>query len=143
MQIVIRFRSNPGTMRPEKNKRVEVNPVQQGLAGLGDALASIPTGPLPPALEKPVSVEAEKPRRLGRVVLRRETAHRGGRTVIVVHNFPPSVTAHALEDIARKLRHALGTGGTVRDRTIEMQGDQPGKIRAFLEGAGFQVAGVA
>ena len=130
-------------MRPEKNKRVEVNPVQQGLAGLGDALASLPLGPLPAAPAKPAPLEPAKPKRLGRVVLRREKAHRGGRTVIVVHDFPPSVTVHALEDIARKLRHALGTGGTVRDRTIEMQGDQPGKIRAFLEGAGFQVAGVA
>lgn len=129
-------------MRPEKNKRVEVNPVQRGLAGLGDALASLPLGPLPAVPAKPAPVESPKPKRLGRVVLRRETAHRGGRTVIVVHDFPPAVTAHALEDIARKLRHALGTGGTVRERTIEMQGDQPGKIRAFLEGAGFQVAGV-
>lgn len=143
MQIVISYHSNSAAMRPEKNKRVEVNPVQQGLAGLGDALASLPLGPLPAAPVKPASAEPAKPKRLGRVVLRRETAHRGGRTVIVVHDFPSSVTAPALEDIARKLRHALGTGGTVRERTIEMQGDQPGKIRTFLEGAGFQVAGVA
>ena len=143
MQIVIRFRSNPGTMRPEKNKRVEVNPVQHGLGGLGDALGKLDLGPLPVKPVKTNFVEPPKPKKSGRVVLRRETAHRGGRTVIVIHDFPTHFTTNALEDLARKLRHALGTGGTVRERTIEMQGDQPGKIRAFLEGAGFQVAGVS
>jgi translation initiation factor 1 len=130
-------------MRPEKPKRVEVNPSQSGLASLGDALASLSLGPLPAASAKPAPVEPAKPKRLGRVVLRRETAQRGGRTVIVIHDFPPTFTNSALEDLARHLRHALGTGGTVRERTVEMQGDQPGKIRTFLEKMGFQVAGVS
>lgn len=143
MQIEPLSLSNSAAMRPEKNKRVEVNPPQQGLAGLGDAFANLPLAPLPSTPPTPVPAEPAKPKRAGRVVLRRETAHRGGRTVIVVHDFPPFVTLKALEDIARKLRHAIGTGGTVRERTIEMQGDQPGKIRAFLEGLGYQVAGVA
>ena len=130
-------------MRPEKPKRVEINPAQSGLASLGDALASLSTNPLPATPAKPAPVEPKKPTRLGRVVLRRETAHRGGRTVIVIHDLPPSFTLNALEELARNLRHALGTGGTVRDRTIEMQGDQPGKIRIFLEKMGFQVAGVS
>jgi translation initiation factor 1 (eIF-1/SUI1) len=47
-----------------------------------------------------------------------------------------------LEALAKGLRHALGTGGAVKDRMIEMQGDQPGKIRTFLENLGYQVAGV-
>ena len=135
-------------MRPEKQNRISVNPQQHGLAGLGQALSSLDLGPLPPAPAsppapaKPAAGEPVKPRKLGRVVLRRETAHRGGRTVIVLHDFPPAVTLPALNDLARELRHAIGTGGTVRDRTIEMQGDQAAKIRAFLEKAGFQVAGV-
>ena len=130
-------------MRPEKPNRVEVNPQQQGLAGLGQALSGMDLGPLPPAPAKPTPAEPQRPKRLGRVVLRRETAHRGGRTVIAIHDFPPAMTRPALEDLARDLRHAIGTGGTLRDRTIEMQGDQPAKIRAFLEKIGFQVAGVA
>ena len=129
-------------MRPEKQKRVEVNPQQQGLSGLGQALSGLDLGPLPPAPAKPTATEPEKPKKLGRVVLRRETAHRGGRTVIVIHDFPPAMNKPALEELARDLRHAIGTGGTVRERTIEMQGDQPGKIRAFLENRGFAVAGV-
>ncbi|MEQ1851679.1 MAG: translation initiation factor [Chthoniobacteraceae bacterium] len=129
-------------MRHEKPKKVEINPVQNGLAGLGDALANLAI-PAPPAAEPEREPVAPAPsRRMGRVVLRRETAHRGGRTVIVVHDFPPAVTQNGLEELARGLRRALGTGGTVRERTIEMQGDQPAKIRAFLQDAGFQVAGV-
>jgi len=60
-----------------------------------------------------------------------------------VHDFPPTFSRTDLESLARDLRHAMGTGGTLRDRTIEMQGDQPAKIRAFLEKLGFQVAGVS
>lgn len=131
-------------MRPEKQKRVAVDPQQQGIAGLGQALSSLDLGPLPaaPDTPPPPAAKSEKPRKLGRVVLRRETAHRGGRTVIVVHDFPPAVTKAGLDDLARDLRRAIGTGGTVCERTIEMQGDQPAKIRAFLEKLGYQVAGV-
>ena len=129
-------------MRPEKQNRVKLNPQQQGLAGLGGALSGLDLGPLPPAPARPAQAEPPKPKKLGRVVLRRETAHRGGRTVIVIHDFPPAMTKPALQDLARDLRHAAGTGGTLRERTIEMQGDQPAKIRTFLEKLGFQVAGV-
>ena len=129
-------------MRPEKQNRIELNPQQEGLAGLGEVLSSLDLGPMPPAPAKPDPAEQKKPKKLGRVVLRRETAHRGGRTVIVIHDFPAAMQKGALEDLARDLRHAAGTGGTLRDRTIEMQGDQPAKIRAFLEKLGFQVAGV-
>lgn len=132
-------------MRPEKQDRVELNPQQQGLAGLGAALSGLNLGSLPdtpPAPAVPERADLQKKKKRGRVVLRRETAHRGGRTVIVIHDFPASLTKAALEDLARDLRHAIGTGGTARERTIEMQGDQPAKIRAFLEKAGFQVAGV-
>lgn len=132
-------------MRPEKAARVEVNPQQQGLAGLGQALSGLGLGALPPApapSAPPAQGDGKKSKRLGRVVLRRETAHRGGRTVIVVHDFPPAMTKPAMEELARELRHAIGTGGTLRDRTIEMQGDQAAKIRAFLEKLGYQVAGV-
>lgn len=80
--------------------------------------------------------------KLGRVVLRREKAHRGGRTVIVVDDFAPQVSGAKIEELASRLKKACGCGGTVKERTIEVQGDQPSKIRALLEAEGFQVAGV-
>ena len=85
---------------------------------------------------------APKPVKLGRVVLRKEKAHRGGKTVIVIHDFAPQITSRQIETFAGQLKKACGCGGTVKDRTIEIQGDQPGKIRALLEAEGFQVAGV-
>ncbi len=129
-------------MRPEKPKRIEINPAQQGLAGLGSVLDGLNLGPLPAA---PVGLKptvSQKPRRVGRVVLRRETAHRGGNAVIVIHDFPPDISSGQLDLLAKRLRQALGTGGTVKERTIEIQGDQPAKVRTFLEKEGFHVAGV-
>lgn len=82
------------------------------------------------------------PARLGRVVLRRETAHRCGKTVIVVHDFPPQISNSRIEALGSLLKKACGCGGTTKDRTIEIQGDQPAKIRSVLEAEGFRVAGV-
>jgi translation initiation factor 1 len=80
--------------------------------------------------------------KLGRVVLRRETAHRGGKTVVVVYDFATHIPLALIEKLASQLKRACGCGGTVKDREIEIQGDQPGKIRTLLEAEGFQVAGV-
>jgi translation initiation factor 1 len=82
------------------------------------------------------------PSRHGRVVLRREKAQRGGKTVVVVYDFEPQITAAQIEQLAREARQACGCGGTVREREIELQGDNPPKVRAFFESAGFRVAGV-
>ena len=79
---------------------------------------------------------------LGRVVLRRETAHRGGKIVIVIHDFAPSIPLRLIEDLAKRLRSACGCGGTMRERTIEIQGNQAAKIRSLLEEEGYRVAGV-
>ena len=88
------------------------------------------------------TADVPKSVKLGRVVLRKEKAHRGGKTVIVVHDFAPQITGGQIAAFAGKLKKACGCGGTVKDRSIEIQGDQPGKIRTLLEAEGFQVAGV-
>ena len=129
-------------MRPDKSKRIELNPSQGGLAGLGNALSGLNFGelpPPPPAVERP---EPVKKKRLGRVVLRKETARRGGKAVIVVDQFPATTSDEDLALLAKDLRRALGTGGTVQDRTIEVQGDQSAKVRSFLISAGYDVGGI-
>ena len=92
---------------------------------------------LPPGPDLPV-----RQPKLGRVVLRRERAHRGGKTVIVIHDFAPQITGKRIEELATMLKKSCGCGGTLKGREIEIQGDQPGRIRAVLEAEGFQVAGV-
>jgi translation initiation factor 1 len=127
-------------MRPEPKKRVETNPKQPGL---NDAFAklNLDSKQLPPGPMR----NADAPQqiwKMGRVILRRETARRGGKTVIVVHDFATHLPASVIETIARKLRQTCGCGGTVKGRTIEVQLDQPSRVRAVLEGEGFEVAGV-
>jgi translation initiation factor 1 len=78
----------------------------------------------------------------GRVVLSRLTAHRGGKTVLVLDGFGPQHTDAAIEALAKQLRAGCGCGGTVRGRVVELQGDQPGRVREWMESRGFQVAGV-
>ncbi|MFY8268998.1 MAG: translation initiation factor, partial [Terrimicrobiaceae bacterium] len=78
----------------------------------------------------------------GRVVLRREKARRGGKTVVVVSDFAPHISDGDIETLARQARQACGCGGTLRGREVEMQGDSPEKVRSFFEKAGFRVAGV-
>ena len=98
-----------------------------------------------PRGEEASSPNPSPPRKpgLGRVVLRRETAHRGGKMVIVVHDFAPSIPMRVIEELARKLRNACGCGGTTRQRRIELQGNQASRIRSLLEEEGFKVAGVS
>lgn len=94
-----------------------------------------PQAPAPP-------ISPSKPLKPGRVVLRRETARRGGKTVIVVDDFAPQITLDLIEDLMKRLRKTCGCGAVTRGRTIEVQGDQPDRIRLFLEKEGFRVAGV-
>jgi translation initiation factor 1 len=132
-------------MRPEPKKRLDTKAAESTRPGLNAAFAGLNVPDLPAGPEKPPAPNADSPQtlwKMGRVVLRRETAHRGGKTVIVVHDFATHLPASVIEKIAKKLRAACGCGGTVRERTIEIQGDQPARVRAALEAEGFQVAGV-
>ena len=124
-----------------KKQKLDLSPSGAGLANPFAALSAsgLPAGPeTPPA--KPDAVA--KPSKFGRVVLRREKAHRGGKTVIVIHDFAPNISYAYIESLAGKLKSACACGGTAHERVIEIQGDQPARIRAFLEQEGFQVAGV-
>lgn len=81
--------------------------------------------------------------KMGRVVLQRETAHRGGKTVIVVKDFASHLPQSVIETVGKRLRQTCGCGGTVKEKRIEIQGDQVAKIRAALMAEGFEVAGLA
>jgi translation initiation factor 1 len=124
-----------------KKPKLDLAPTGASLANPFAALSSdgLPAGPQ----TAPVKAErVAKPSKFGRVVLRREKAHRGGKTVIVIHDFAPNISYAYIEELASKLKSACACGGTAHERVIEIQGDQPARIRAFLEEQGFQVAGV-
>src|SRR3954470_16385677 len=115
-----------------KKQKIDLTPSGQGL---NNPFASLNVGgefPLGPAEASAPAQPSEppKPSKFGRGVLRKEKAHRGGTTVIVIHDFAPNISLKYIESLAGKLKAACGCGGTAKERTIEIQGDQPGRIRA-------------
>jgi translation initiation factor 1 len=128
-----------------KKTKLDLTPTGSGLANPFAELevAGLPAGQELPAAASASNNEVAKPSKFGRVVLRREKAHRGGKTVIVIHEFAPNISERYIEELAGKLKATCGCGGTTRERTIEIQGDQPGRIRELLEAEGFRVAGVS
>ena len=73
----------------------------------------------------------------GRVDILRQTAHRGGKTVTVIANFK-GIGLPEKESLAREMQKACGTGGTVKDGRIEIQGDKRDEVARILSKAGFQ-----
>lgn len=57
----------------------------------------------------------------GKVRVRRETKGRGGKTVSSVTGLP--LEESALKELATKLKRRCGTGGSLKDGVIEIQGD--------------------
>lgn len=74
----------------------------------------------------------------GRVDVTREKAGRGGKTVTVVSGFA-GIGLPEKEQLAKQMRAACGTGGTVKDGRIEIQGDKRDEVARILSGAGFRV----
>jgi predicted translation initiation factor SUI1 len=80
----------------------------------------------------------EAPKKSAPVVrLGRETKGRRGKGVTTVADVPLDETG--LHELATKLKDRCGTGGTVRDGVIEIQGDQRDRLVAVLEGMGYRV----
>lgn len=73
----------------------------------------------------------------GVVRIHRETKGRGGKGVCIITGL--SLKEDALKELARQLKQHCGTGGTVKNNIIEIQGDQREKIKQFLEKAGYPV----
>ncbi len=71
--------------------------------------------------------------------LRMEKKGRGGKTVTVVYDLPAN--DDFLKELSQTLKRACGTGGAVAGDTIELQGDQRDRVRAFLQGLGYTVKG--
>jgi translation initiation factor 1 len=81
--------------------------------------------------------EPEWPTSDGIVRIRRETKSRGGKTVTVVSGVP--LDTAGLKELAGKLKRFCGTGGTIKDGNIEIQGDHGDILLTQLKRLGFQV----
>ena len=72
--------------------------------------------------------------------LRLETKGRGGKAVTVVDGLPKN--SAFLAELAQALKKACGTGGTVREGCIELQGEKREQVAALLLSRGFVVKGL-
>ncbi len=59
-----------------------------------------------------------------------------GRVVTVVSGLPG--TRAEVSELARRLKSACGTGGTVKDGALELQGDQRDRVEAALAERGLR-----
>jgi translation initiation factor 1 len=89
------------------------------------------------AMPEAVSAPVVKVKNRGRVDIIRQTAGRGGKTVTVVKNFV-GIGLPEKERLAKAMQKACGTGGTVKDGQIEIQGDQREKVARILTEANFR-----
>ncbi len=74
-----------------------------------------------------------------RCVLRLEKKGRAGKAVTVVAELPRNQAF--LAGLAAELKRACGTGGTVADAAVEIQGDQRDRLRPLLAAKGWVVRG--
>lgn len=61
---------------------------------------------------------------------------KGGRVMTVVRGIAAD---NDLAELLTQLKNACGAGGTVKEGTIEIQGDQADRLRAVLAGMGYRV----
>jgi predicted translation initiation factor SUI1 len=103
------------------------------ILGGGERQESHPTETLASAR----SAAKEKAKKPATVKVGRETAGRRGKGVTTIFDVP--VDENGLKELAAKVKHRCGTGGTVKDGRIEIQGDQRERIVAELEKLGYKV----
>ena len=97
---------------------------------LGGRMDAPPDPPPPPPPPPP-------PKKVLTAKVGRETAGRKGKGVTTV--FDLAVSEVELQELAAKLKQRCGTGGTVKDGRIEIQGDNRDRVVAELEKLGFKV----
>lgn len=91
------------------------------------------------APEPPAAAEPQKKKPADRPVVRvgRETKGRRGKGVTIISDLP--LGASEIEKLAARLKQKCGTGGTVRDGVIEIQGDHRDRLVGELESLGYRV----
>lgn len=111
--------------------------------GTGGLVYSTEGGRMCPACRKPLAqcVCAKKgaapTQGDGVVRVWRETKGRGGKAVTVVRGVP--LDAAGLVRLAQQLKAGCGSGGTVKDGAIEVQGDHADKVVGLLQAQGYAV----
>lgn len=110
-----------------------------GLANLGGLVYSTDAGRMCPDCRQPVAscickaqAQAQHLSKTDGVVrVSLQTKGRGGKSVTTVKGLP--LDAGGLAALAKQLRNACGSGGTVKDGVVEVQGDHVATVMAALQ----------
>jgi protein-tyrosine phosphatase len=94
-------------------------------------------GKAPPEPPPPPPTVAPAPKKQATLKVGRETKGRRGKGVTIVSEIP--LDEAGVLDLAAKLKQKCGTGGTVKDGKIEIQGDQRDRLVSVLEALGYKV----
>ncbi|MDP2986909.1 translation initiation factor Sui1 [Hydrogenophaga sp.] len=107
----------------------------------GGLVYSTEAGRMCPDCRQPVAQCACKravvPAGDGVVRVSRETKGRGGKAVTLVKGV--ALMGQELAELGKRLKAACGSGGTVKDGVIEIQGDHVDKVVAALQAQGHTV----
>lgn len=114
----------------------------KGRFGSGGLVYSTESGRMCPECRQPLaqcSCKLAKPRPAGDGIVRvsRETKGRGGKAVTLVKGV--ALDEPALAALGKQLRAACGSGGTVKDGVIEVQGDHRDLVVEELQKRGWSV----
>ena len=114
----------------------------KSLADLGGLVYSTDGGRMCPGCRQPVAqctCQQNKPLPTGDGIVRvsRETKGRGGKAVTLVKGV--LVDDSALQALGKQIKAACGSGGTVKDGVIEVQGDHVERVMAALQKLGHKV----
>jgi len=74
-----------------------------------------------------------------KLLLRRSTAHRAGKTVLILEGFSPAWSTSQLESLLHELKSTLGCGGKIEDRHLELQGELTDRLLPLLEAHNFAI----
>lgn len=92
---------------------------------------------IPPSTDRKAPDPPAPKKNRGRVDIIRQTAHRGGKTVTVVTNFS-GVGSDEKERLRKAMQKVCGSGGTIKEGRIEIQGDHREMVARILTDAGFR-----
>ena len=110
-------------------------------SGQGGLVYSTETGRMCPVCRQPLAQcvcgKAVAPKGDGTVRVSLDTKGRKGKGVTVVKGL--AMDAASLTQLAKQLKAACGSGGTVKDFTIEVQGDHCETVMALLAKQGHKV----
>lgn len=117
----------------------------KGLSSLGGLVYSTESGRMCPDCRQPVAQcqckalarAAARPVGDGVVRVWRETKGRGGKAVTLVRGLP--LADAEIDALTKQLKTACGSGGTVKDGVVEIQGDHVARLLELLAARGFKV----